>query len=293
MKPAIKYRGGKSKEIPEYVGLIPDFDRYFEPFFGGGATYFYLEPQNAVIGDINEQLIQFYQGVASEKFKVIKRELKFLQEKYEQNRLIFMENKMKNPKEHAVDPNDELYYNIRGMFNGKIPSKYEKATLYFFINKTAYSGMVRYNKNGEFNVPYGRYAQFNTDLLTDQHHKLLSTAEIMNETYQKSFSLATERDFIFLDPPYDTVFSEYGNESFTGDFGVDEHRALAQDFKNLSAPALMIIGDTPLISEIYEGYVQGSYDKNYSVNIRNRFKSRASHLVIANYNIHNLEVKHG
>jgi DNA adenine methylase len=293
MKPAIKYRGGKAKEIPEYVGLIPNFDRYFEPFFGGGATYFYLEPQKAVIGDVNKQLIQFYQEVASEKFKIIKEELSFLQEQYEKNRMIFMENKINNPKEHVLDPNDELYYNIRDMFNGKIPSKYEKATLYYFINKTAYSGMLRYNKNGDFNVPYGRYSQFNTDLLTIQHHKLLSTAEIMNESYQKSFTLATERDFIFLDPPYDTVFSEYGNESFTGDFGADEHRALAQDFKNLTAPALMIIGDTPLISEIYKGYVQGSYAKNYSVNIRNRFKSKASHLVIANYDIKNLEVRHG
>ena len=85
------------------------------------------------------------------------------------NRKIFQYRKSLSPDEKVDDPNDDLYYRIRDMFNGKIPSKYEKATLYFFINKTAYSGMIRYNSSGNFNVPYGRYANFNTNLLTVEH----------------------------------------------------------------------------------------------------------------------------
>lgn len=145
--------------------------------------------------------------------------------------------------------------------------------------------MIRYNKNGEFNVPYGRYANFNTYLIKPEHFELLSSATIANESYERSFELATSNDFLFLDPPYDTTFSEYGNEAFTGDFKEDEHRKLAMDFKNLAAPALMIISSTDLTEGLYHSYIQGRYAKNYSVNIRNRFKSKAEHLIVANYDI--------
>lgn len=288
MKPAIKYRGGKSKEISLYKQFIPKFDTYYEPFFGGGATFFYLEPEKAFIGDVNKALIDFYNGVASSSFNKIKEELSDLQLEYEKNRMIFMENKKELPGQRVEDPNESMYYRIRDMYNNKIISKYEFATIYYFINKTAYSGMIRFNKNGEFNVPYGRYANFNTELLTSHHHNLLKKTSINNSSYEKAFELAKADDFIFLDPPYDTVFSDYGNIEFTGDFGEVEHRKLAQDFKNLSSPALMIISETTLINEIYDGFIQGRYPKNYSVNIRNRFNSKADHLVIANYDIQNI-----
>lgn len=283
MKPILKYRGGKSKEIAFYSDFIPKFDTYYEPFFGGGATYFYLEPKKAYISDINKSLMTFYQQISTEKFTLIKKELSELQNEYELNRKIFMERKLQSPDKRVIDPNDELYYKIRDMFNKKRISEYEFATLYFFINKTAYSGMIRYNSLGEFNVPYGRYANFNTDLLTQNHHNLLTTADINNSSYERAFSLATQNDFIFLDPPYDTVFSEYGNETFTGDFKETEHRQLAENFKNLSSPALMIVGETELTNDLYKGYIKSKYHKNYSVNIRNRFKSKANHLIITNF----------
>lgn len=284
MKPILKYRGGKSKEIPAYIDYIPQFETYYEPFFGGGATYFYLEPKQAFISDINKSLITFYEEISENKFFKVKEELLELQLQYELNRKIFIQRKLESSDKKVTDPNERLYYNIRDMFNGKMKSKYEKATLYFFINKTAYSGMIRYNNSGEFNVPYGRYANFNTKLLTEEHHNLLSHTDIYNGSYERAFERASENDFVYLDPPYDTTFSDYGNEIFTGDFGEIEHRKLAEDFKNLSAPALMIVGETELISELYSGYIKDKYAKSYSVNIRNRFKSEANHLIITNYN---------
>lgn len=283
MKPILKYRGGKSKEINNYIGLIPKFETYYEPFLGGGATYFHLEPEKAVIGDINTSLIDFYKEVGSNKFKIIKRELLDIQKEYELNRNIFMNKKLLSPESKVEDLNDYLYYRIRDMFNNKVKNEYTRAAIYFFINKTAYSGMIRYNAQGEFNVPYGRYANFNTELLNEQHHNLLSKSEIYNDSYERSFEMASVNDFIFLDPPYDTVFSDYGNEVFTGDFKEFEHRKLATDFKNLSVPTMMIISETPLITELYKGYIKASYPKSYSVNIRNRFKSEANHLIITNY----------
>lgn len=283
MKPILKYVGGKSKEISNYIKLIPKFETYYEPFLGGGATYFYLEPNKAVIGDINTSLINFYKEIGSDKFKIIKRELLNIQKEYEVNRSAFMTKKLLSLESKIKDCNENLYYKIRDMFNNKIKNEYTYATIYFFINKTAYSGMIRYNTKGEFNVPYGRYANFNTELLIEKHHNLLSKAEIYNGGYERSFEIAGVNDFIFLDPPYDTVFSDYGNEVFTGEFKEVEHRKLAADFKNLSAPAMMIISETPLIKELYKGYIIASYPKSYSVNIRNRIKSEANHLIITNY----------
>ena len=283
MKPILKYAGGKSKEINNYIRLIPKFETYYEPFLGGGATYFYLEPEKAVIGDVNVALIDFYKEVGSNKFNIIKKELLELQKEYEANRNDFMDKKLLSPESKVEDYNDALYYKIRDMFNNKIKNEYARATIYFFINKTAYSGMIRYNAKGKFNVPYGRYANFNTELLTEKHHNLLSKAEIYNGSYERSFEKASVNDFIFLDPPYDSVFTNYGNEVFTGDFKEEEHRKLAMDFKNLSAPAMMVISETSLITELYKGYIKASYPKAYSVNIKNRFKSEANHLIITNY----------
>ena len=282
MKPILKYRGGKTKEIKLFKKYIPKFDTYIEPFFGGGAVYFSLEPEKAIINDINYRLIEFYVDLVKEYAKT-RKELDFLGKEYKINRTAFEEKKRQYPDEKVPDANEHIYYEIRDMFNKKIDPQYTYATIYYYINKTAYSGMIRYNKAGEYNVPYGRYKNFNTHLLTDNHYDLLKTAKIMNTDYVKAFKLAKPNDFIFLDPPYDTTFSEYGNEVFTGDFGEDEHRRLAKDFKNLSCKAMMIIGETELTDELYSPYIKDKYLKKYSVNIRNRFKSSASHLIITNY----------
>lgn len=89
--------------------------------------------------------------------------------------------------------------------------------------------------------------------------------------------MAQTDDFIFLDPPYDCVFSDYGNEEYKDGFNDDSHVALAEDFKNLNCKALFAIGRTPLTEKLYGDMIIDEYAKNYSVNIRNRFKSAATH----------------
>lgn len=283
MKPIIKYRGGKSKEIPQFLPFIPEFEgRYIEPFFGGGALYFHLEPSHAVINDINTRLIDFYRGVQLH-YPEMKAELAELERIYTNNRAAFDELKKLNPETRVEDNNEGLYYSIRDMYNGLIDSRYLFATLYYFINKTAYSGMIRFNSKGEFNVPYGRYKNFNTELLTEAHSRLLATAEIHNSDYSQIFELAAPEDFIFLDPPYDCIFSDYGNDEYKEGFNEESHRKLAADFNNLGCRALMVISATPLTMELYRDKIVAAYDKNYSVNIRNRFQSEAVHIIVTNY----------
>lgn len=285
MKPLIKYRGGKYKEFPKYERFIPkDYDTYYEPFVGGAATFFALAPQKAVIGDINEPLIKFYTDVRN-RFDSLSKELAEIEEIYERNQADYKKKKSKSPKERVSNANEELYYSLRDQYNGLVEPKYSRAALYFFINKTSYSGMIRYNAQGHFNVPFGRYEHFNTKLLTREHSQLLQRAEILCSDYEVSFRRAGQNDFMYLDPPYDCVFNDYGNQMSENGFDEKEHRRLAKKFRELRCRALMVIGHTPLTEELYGDLVKYEYAKNYAVNIRNRFRSQATHYVVTNYEV--------
>ncbi len=279
----IKYRGGKSKELPHIMGHIPCFKgRYVEPFFGGGAVFFSLEPECAIINDINTKLVEFYRGVRDE-YKRLRKELDEVELLYASNRKEFERLKKQSPEERVKDKNEDLYYSLRAMFNETEEKFYSDALLYYYINKTAYSGMIRYNAKGEFNVPFGRYVNLNTKSVTLEHSRLLQRADIYNKDYSEIFNMCDGNDFIFLDPPYDCVFSDYGNKEYRDGFNEENHRRLAGDFRNLPCKTLMVIGLTPLTKELYDGYIVDEYDKNYAVNIRNRFKSSARHIIVSNY----------
>lgn len=283
MNPMLKYRGGKAKEIPLFQRYIPaSYSTYLEPFFGGGAVFFHLEPERAIVNDVNSRLISFYECVRNH-YSAMRVELDQIQAEYERNQADYKIRKAQSPEERVPNANEELYYRIRDMYNGKIPSEYLDGVLYFFINKTAYSGMIRFNSNGEYNVPFGRYPNLNTKMITDEHSQLLQRAEVIQQDYSVVFERAQSDDFMFLDPPYDCVFNDYGNIDMMNGFDEEQHRRLAADFRNLSCRALMVIGKTPLTEELYGRYIKDEYSKNYSVNIRNRFKNDAKHIVVMNY----------
>ena len=287
MRPIIKYRGGKSREIQEFQRFIPEtFDNYIEPFFGGGAVFFFLEPENSILNDINDRLMNFY-GQVRNNYQDLSRELFELQQIYERNQIEFTNNRAEvvNPDIRIENLNEALYYRIRDMYNGVIEPDYMQGTLYYFINKTAYSGMIRFNQQGEFNVPFGRYVNFNTRMITTQHCDLLNRAELLNTDYSNIFEQSGPNDFMFLDPPYDCTFNDYGNLNMQNGFDEEHHRRLAADFRNLNCQAMMVIGRTELTEELYRNSIIHEYPKNYSVNIRNRFNANASHIVVTNYRV--------
>ncbi len=285
MKPMLKYRGGKSKEIPNLLQYIPRFTgHYIEPFFGGGALFFHLEPQRAIINDINTKLIDFYRGVR-DNYDHLRNELDEIERLYNDNRKKFDTLKALHPNERVEDKNEALYYYLRAMFNDTIEKSYSNALLYYYINKTAYSGMIRYNARGEFNVPFGRYRHLNTSAVTLSHCHLLQQSEIFNSDYSVIFNRCQANDFMFLDPPYDCIFSDYGNEEHKNGFNEENHRRLAHDFGNLPCRTLMVISRTPLTEELYRGNIINEYEKSYAVNIRNRFKATARHMIVTNYRV--------
>lgn len=225
-----------------------------------------LELTGSIINDFNHNLIRFYQDVR-DNFTVIKSELDKISDIYSAN---------------DVDKNKELYYSIRSLFNKK-SSQYCFATMYYFLNKTSFSGMTRFNSKGEFNIPFGWYSKFNTASLTLEHSKLLCKTKICNSDYSDIFKTVSTDDFMFLDPPYDCRFTDYGNKEMSNGFEHEQHEKLADDFKHCNCQALMIIGKTPFIEKLYKGYIIDEYDKQYSINIKNRFLNDAKHLVISNY----------
>ena len=259
LKPLIKWSGGKSDEIKIFNKYIPsNFKQYIEPFVGGGSLFFNLNPDKAVIADVHSELIDFYNEIKNGNREQIR---------------LFMEN----------HPNDEnTYYNIRDNMN--YDSQLDNAKRFYYLRKTCYRGMLRYNKKGKFNIPYGKYKTLNfSDLDNSDYDKLFARTTIFKKDFEYIFkNYNNSNNFVFLDPPYDSEFTDYGYCSF----GKEEHKKLAEYFKNTQNRCLLIIGKTKFIEELYDGYIVDNYKKNY------RFKLHSGrvgdeintiHLVIKNY----------
>lgn len=259
LTPLFKWGGGKYDEIKRFIQYIPnDIDTYIEPFIGGGALYFYLNHNNNVINDVHKELVDFYQSIKNKKRKEI---YKFMSE-------------TKNTEED--------YYKIRDEMEIKTPL--DNAKRFYYLRKTCYRGMLRYNKSGKFNIPFGRYKNYNYDDLNNKNYeKLLRKTEIYNKDFEYIFkNYDDENNFMFLDPPYDSEFTDYGYCSFDK----EHHKRLFECFKNTKIKCLMIIGKTDFIAELYKDYIVDEYDKKYRFKLHsNRIgdEINAIHLIIKNY----------
>jgi DNA adenine methylase len=258
MLPIIKWSGGKRDELRHILPHIPSFTRYLEPFVGGGAVYFHLAPQNAVICDVHPDLIALYRSIGRGEAGYIRQ---------------FMET---HPNE-----NDE-YYRVRDEFQPT--NDLERACKFYYERKTCYRGMLRYNKKGKFNIPFGRYKTISWSELDDKRYEdLLQGCDIRLGGFEEIFAEFNHPDnFVFLDPPYDSVFTDYGYCTFDR----NHHQRLAECFKTTRNKCLMIIGKTPFIEELYAGYIKGEFGKKYAFKLhsgRVGDEINTKHLIIKNY----------
>lgn len=196
--PFLKWVGGKRQLMPTIVTHLPKNINeltYVEPFIGGGAVLFHLQPKNAIINDFNEELINVYE--------VIKNNLDEL-----------IEDLKKHKNEH------DYFYEIRSLDrndNFKNLSKVERASRVIYLNKTCYNGLYRVNNAGEFNSPFGRYKNPNivNEPTLKAVSKYLNSNNIMikNGDYNDVLKTLDKNSFVYLDPPYHPI-SESSN--FTG-----------------------------------------------------------------------------
>jgi DNA adenine methylase len=258
LKPIVKWSGGKKDELKNILPHIPtNYSNYLEPFIGGGAVYFHLNPHKAVINDVHKELVDFYQSIKDGNLDDI---YNFMTE---------------HPNE------EEIYYNVRSY---DVTTVLDNAKRFYYLRKTCYRGMLRYNSKGKFNIPYGRYKTCNyEDLKNKEYENLLKRTEVCNKSFEYIFENYDDpNNFMFLDPPYDSEFTDYGYCIF----GKDEQIKLANCFKKTKIKCLMIIGKTPFIENLYKDYIVGEYDKKYkfklhSGRVGNEINNK--HLIIKNY----------
>ena len=161
---------------------------------------------------------------------------------------------------------------------------------YIYVKEFAYTGMVRFNNSGKFNVPYGGISYNNKDLgkkinyfQSNELIKLFSNTNIFNLDFYDFFNSITlkDDDFIFLDPPYDTKFSKYTSEE---DFNKDKQIELRDNLNNLKCKWMIVIKHTDFIYDLYKKFNIIKFDKKYALNFKNRNKdTKVIHLIITNY----------
>lgn len=238
--PFVKWAGGKRQLVEQINKRLPKkFNRYFEPFVGGGAVLFDLQPADAVINDINQSLINVYRQIQQNP-----------------NELILAVEKLDS---EMPEDGKKYYYDLREKYNdGLMKNEFdiELAAKFLFINKHCFNGLYRVNGKGLFNVPYNnsRSASCNAKNIIDIS-EYLKTITILDGDFEQACAEAVEGDFVFFDSPYaplnPTSFESYTKEGFD----IESHKRLAELFKRLTdngCYCMLTNHNTDFINDLYK-----------------------------------------
>ncbi len=269
VRPIIKWAGGKWRLMSSLRQRLPPSDRirrYYEPFVGGAALFFHLQPTNAQLSDTNAELINLY--------TVVRDQLPALLDALGAH---------VNERDH--------YYRIRAQDPATLAAAARAARL-ILLNKTCFNGLYRVNRRGEFNVPFGRYAH---PRLCDVANLTAASAALQGITltladYATALAGATAGDFIYFDPPYHPVSKTASFTSYTeARFGPEEQAQLAATMARLAARGCYVMqsnSDTPLIRDLYSnlpGFLVETIQANRSINSKASGRGPVNELVITNY----------
>lgn len=267
--PFLKWVGGKRQLIPVISDKMPDkFTRYYEPFVGGGAILFHLQPKNAVINDFNAELINVY--------NVIKYNVEELIEDLKQH---------KNREGYFYELREldrrEDYSNI---------SNVKKASRVIYLNKTCYNGLYRVNGSGEFNAPFGRYNNPNivNEITLRAVSKYLGNndIQILNTDFVEVVKDINEGSFVYFDPPYDPVSQ---SSNFTGyvkeGFDIDEQirlRDLCNKLNEKGVKFLLSNSATKFVIDLYKGYEITYVKANRYINSNSNKRGEVDEVLVRN-----------
>ena len=269
--PVVKWVGGKRQLLPQILPLIPKrMSAYCEPFLGGGAVLFALQPRRALVNDLNQDLITVY--------RVIKENADAL---------------IEHLSRHENTP--EYFYRIRDLDRDREAyaalSDVEKASRLLYLNKTCYNGLFRVNASGAFNSPYGHYRRPN--IVNEQ--TIRGVSRYFNSCditfFSEDFAAVLDRvprgGFVYLDPPYDPVSD---TASFTGynrgGFGREEQVRLKACCDALTARGVKFLlsnSATPFIRELYGSYRVSIVQARRAVNSVASRRGAIEEVLVRNY----------
>lgn len=272
MKPIIKWVGGKREMCPKIRELMPStYNKYYEPFLGGGAVLLDLCPKEAVVNDINPELINMYNQI-----------------KYNCDKVIWELDAIDDKHECFVDPK-QFYYIVREQFNLHRGSNTpEQAARFIYLNKHCFNGLYRVNSNGEFNVPFngklsGKSYDKGSHLV--EVSKQLQNVEFKCGDFEQAANGINPKDLIFIDSPYapltTTSFVDYTKEGFS----YEDHIRLADFYMELSdygVYCMLTNHDTELIRDLYKGFNFTEADVRRSIN-RNGDNRKGKEVIITNF----------
>jgi DNA adenine methylase len=256
LRPILKWAGGKRSLTREIINLFPeDFKSrsYHEPFFGGGAVFFKIQPKKGSINDINEKLINFYKVVREHPHELIQ-----------------------ETKQHPYCK--DTYYDLREKFNSGKLDDIEAAALFLYLNKTAYNGLYRVNSDGKFNVPFGRHKNptITPEKIILQASKLLKNVEILNQDFNYIAGYAEKGDIVYLDPPYQPISETSKFTSYTKEgFGLKKHRNLRNLCFALDRSGVLFVLSNSFSKQIEDLYADSSFKINW-VSSERKISSKSS-----------------
>jgi len=270
--PIVKWVGGKRQLLSEIKPLIPKrITTYVEPFLGGGAVLFDMQPKKAVINDYNSELINVYKIVKDNPVKLLE-----LLEKHKENN------------------NEDYYYNVRALDRDsryKMMTDEEKAARIIYLNKTCFNGLFRVNQAGQFNSPYGRYKNPNIvnkpAILAMSSYFNENEVKIMCGDYKHSLKNLRKGAFVYFDPPYLPISS---SSSFTGytenGFTLENQIELRDQCDKLNERGIKFLlsnSDHEEIRELYKNYEIITIKARRSINSKGNKRGEINEVLIKNY----------
>lgn len=266
--PIVKWVGGKRQLMFELLKNMPkSYNRYFEPFIGGGALFFELQPTNAYISDMNEELINLYNVVKNDVYELIE-EL----------------------KKHEISK--EYFMNIRNIDRTKNYKKWsniQKASRFIYLNRTCFNGMYRVNSKGEFNVPFGNYK--NPRIIDERNlincSNLLQKTEIRNADFSEILNYVQNGDFVYFDPPYVPLNETSSFTSYTKDgFDIDMQfklREVCDELDSKGVKFMLSNSDTKFVNELYENYNIKKVFASRQINANPNGRGKITEVLVKNY----------
>lgn len=274
-RPFLKWVGGKARLLPVISEYYPTtYEKYYEPFVGGGAMFFSLQPKTAHINDLNLVLISAYKHIRDDVDKLVE-SLRELENLY-----------------YALPSLEEkklFYLDKRTEFNTLPHESFDKTVLLIFLNKTCFNGMYRENSKGGFNVPFGQHER--PTICDEENLRNISASlqhtVITHSSYEKAVATAEKGDFIYFDPPYHPLNTTSSFTSYqAGGFTEQDQIKLRDEFKRLSdlgCKVMLSNSDAPLINELYKDFKIHKIYAARSINSNGAKRGKILEVLVTNY----------